>query len=88
MCAAKIRRANSSFGCDLWDSAKEHGHKGYTFLCSQQADPLAVFIVRSPWAREAPPPILASAAVRTSAPEIKADFVNVFLKRHIRKWNK
>jgi len=85
MCAAKIRRANASFGCDPWGSAKERGHKGYTSLSSSKTDPLAVSIVRSPLAREAPAPILASAAVRASAPEIKADFVNVFLKRHIRK---
>ena len=34
MCAAKIRRADASFGCDPWGSANEHGHKGYTFLSS------------------------------------------------------
>jgi hypothetical protein len=68
MCAAKIRRAMASFGCDPCGSAKEGGHKGTRFLSSYKADPLGIFTVRPPWAREAPPPILASAAVRASAP--------------------
>ena len=68
MCAVKIRRVKASFGRDPWDSAKERGHKSYAFVNIQKADFLAVCIVKSPWAQEAPPHILASAAVRTSAP--------------------
>jgi len=71
MCAAKIRRVKASFGRDPWDSAKERGPKGYAFINTQKADFLAVCIVKSPWAQEAPPPILASAAVRASAPGTK-----------------
>jgi len=68
MCAAKIRRVKASFGRYPWDSAKERGQKGYAFVNTQKADFLAVCIVKSPWAQEALPPFLASAAVRTSAP--------------------
>ncbi len=49
-------------------SAKEHGPKGKAFVNTQKVALLAGGIVGSPWAQEAPPPILASAAVRASAP--------------------
>jgi len=68
MRAAKIRRVKASFGRYPWDSAKERGPKGYAFVNTQKADSLALGIVKSPWAQEAPLPILASAAVRASAP--------------------
>jgi len=71
MCAAKIRRVNAPFGRYPWDSAKERGPKGYAFVNTQKADFLAIGIVRSPLAQEEPPPILASAAVRASAPGTK-----------------
>jgi len=68
MCAAKIRRVKASFGRYPWDSAKERGPQGYAFVNTRKADFLAVCIVKSPWVQEAPPPILASAAIRASAP--------------------
>ena len=43
-----------------WASAKEPGQKGYPFLNTRQADSLAACAVRSPWAPEEPPPILAA----------------------------
>jgi hypothetical protein len=68
MCAAKIRRVKASFGCNPRDSARERGPQGYAFVNTREAYFLAVGIVKSPCAQEASPPILASAAVRASAP--------------------
>ena len=64
----KIRRAKAFFGCYPWDSAKERGQKGNSFVNTQKADFLAICIVKSPWVQEASPPILARTAVRASAP--------------------
>ena len=68
MCAAKTRRAKVSLNCYPCSSAKELSHKGYAFLSIQKANALAVSIVRGLSTREAPPPVLASASARASAP--------------------
>jgi hypothetical protein len=65
---AKIRRVKTSFGRDMWDSARERGPQGYAFANTRKADFLAVVIVKFPWTQEAPAPILASAAGQPPAP--------------------
>ena len=87
MGAAKIRRGKSPFVRYPWVSAKELGLKGYAFVGTQKADFGTVAIVKTPWAQEAPPPILASPAVRASAPGTRMRPQNISSREHLRRMN-